>query len=140
VIAGTIRTGGAGDVDAVLALWSSSAPRPGPTDDPSGLAILLDRDPSALIVAEANGRIVGSLVAGFDGWRANLYRLAVARPHRREGIARSLVAEAERRSAEAGARRMSALVLGSDEGAASFWRAAGYLHDPAMTRFVRAAG
>jgi ribosomal protein S18 acetylase RimI-like enzyme len=136
----SVRTGDAGDVDALLALWSESAPRPGPTDDPSGIAVLLERDPDALIVAELDGRIVGSLIAGFDGWRANLYRLAVASSHRRKGIARSLVAEAERRFAEGAARRVSTLVLARDERAASFWQAAGYAHDPVMTRFVRATG
>ena len=35
--------------------------------------------------------IVGSVIAGWDGWRCHLYRLAVAPARRREGIGRALL-------------------------------------------------
>jgi ribosomal protein S18 acetylase RimI-like enzyme len=34
---------------------------------------------------------VGTLVAAWDGWRGNMYRLAVLPEHRRAGIGRELV-------------------------------------------------
>jgi ribosomal protein S18 acetylase RimI-like enzyme len=85
----------------------------------------------------AGGRLVGTIVAGWDGWRGNLYRLAVLPSARRRGIALRLVAEAERRLAEKGAIRPSALVMSGHDPAVALWVAAGYAHDPRVGRFVR---
>ena len=72
--------------------------------------------------------IVGSIIAGWDGWRAALYRLAVAPAYRRRGIATMLVTEAERLlRTEQGARRMH-LIASRPGGATaeSFWTSARY--------------
>jgi ribosomal protein S18 acetylase RimI-like enzyme len=47
---------------------------------------LIADSPAALLIAECDGEVVGALIAGWDGWRGNLYRLAVRQGHRREGI------------------------------------------------------
>ena len=62
------------------------AAEPTSTDSSEAVAVLLARDPGALIVAEADGEIVGSVVAGWDGWRGSVYRLAVAERYRRAGL------------------------------------------------------
>jgi len=97
---------------------------------------LIAHDPEALRVAEVDGRVVGTLVAGFDGWRGQMYRLAVQPDARRVGIARSLVIDAEASLRQRGARRISALVL-ADEIARAFWRAVGYDEDEDDRRFVK---
>jgi ribosomal protein S18 acetylase RimI-like enzyme len=76
-------------------------------------------DPEALIAAESEDEIVGSVIAGFDGWRGNLYRLAVHPKLRRQGLARALVAEAEGRLAARGAKRITALVVAEHSDAKS---------------------
>ena len=38
---------------------------------------LIADSPAALLVAERDGEIVGVLIAAWDGWRGNMYRLAV---------------------------------------------------------------
>jgi ribosomal protein S18 acetylase RimI-like enzyme len=105
-------------------------------DDEPAIARLLDSDPEALLVAEDRGVIVGTLVATWDGWRGNMYRLAVAPARRRRGIARALVRRGEERLRGKGARRITALVA-SDDVAASVWRGLGYSHDETVARFVR---
>ena len=50
----------------------------------------------ALLVAIRQGSIVGSIIGGWDGWRGNIYRLAVAPEARRAGLARRLVDAGER--------------------------------------------
>jgi ribosomal protein S18 acetylase RimI-like enzyme len=61
----------------VLELWTRAAVGPGATDDAEALRALLSSDPEALLVAEAEGRLVGALIIAWDGWRANMYRLSV---------------------------------------------------------------
>jgi ribosomal protein S18 acetylase RimI-like enzyme len=89
------------------------------------------------VVAELHGQLIGSVLGAFDGWRGNLYRLAVHPDHRRRGVARALVAEVEKRLLLQGARRVNALVEHDHPWATEFWQAAGYELDPRMVRYVR---
>lgn len=132
-----VRAGGRDDVRQVLALWRESREWTGTTDDPAGLTALLEHDPRALLVAERDGRIVGSLIAAWDGWRGNVYRLTVHPSYRRQGIARRLVVAGEERLRAVGARRISALVWSEGDRAVDVWAAAGYEHDRGVGRFVK---
>jgi ribosomal protein S18 acetylase RimI-like enzyme len=132
-----IRSADPGDFGAVLALWQQVPGRGSVTEDEAALAALLEQDGDALLVVEREGQLVGSLVAVWDGWRGNLYRLAVHPHHRREGIAAALVRRGEERLRELGARRITALVERDDPAAMKFWRDAGYEHDAAAARLVR---
>jgi ribosomal protein S18 acetylase RimI-like enzyme len=124
----------------VLAVWLAAGAVPSVTDDAASLHRLLAVSGDGLLVAELRGRVVGTLIAGWDGWRGNLYRLAVLPEHRRRGVARRLVAEGERRLAEKGARRASALVVGVEAPAMAFWHAAGVQLDARMERVVKPLG
>jgi ribosomal protein S18 acetylase RimI-like enzyme len=131
------RSGTEHDIDAVLALWSSAGAAPGATDTRAALEGLLLRDPAGLLLAECEGALTGSLIAVWDGWRGNMYRLTVRGERRREGIATALVQEGERRLQRRGASRLSAIVSSDDPVAPRFWRAAGYEQQAERTRFVR---
>jgi ribosomal protein S18 acetylase RimI-like enzyme len=132
----TIRAASAADVDAIVAFWSDEA-EPTVADDRISLARLFERDAGALLVAERDGAIVGTLVAAWDGWRGNMYRLAVLSPSRRAGIAMALVRAGEERLIGLGAQRITALVVGAHDDATGFWMAAGYEHDVRMARYVK---
>jgi ribosomal protein S18 acetylase RimI-like enzyme len=133
-----IRAGTAGDIDAVLGVWAQARSAAAQTrDDPEAVKQLLERDPGALLVAEADGEVVGVLIAGWDGWRGNIYRLAVLPSHRREGIARQLVEAGHERLRAQGAHRVTALVGGEEGAAQRLWRATGYQRDEFVHRFVR---
>ena len=126
------------DVEEVLGLWGAARSRYSST--PDTLAVirrLRERDPEALLVARHRGRVVGTLIAAWDGWRGNMYRLAVAEDHRRQGIGLALVRAGERRLWQCGARRVTALVGAEDEDATALWRAADYEHDRLVSRFVK---
>jgi ribosomal protein S18 acetylase RimI-like enzyme len=125
------------EVDHVSRLWRDSGRRAGATDDRPALTALLKRDPEALLVAELDGRMVGSLIATWDGWRGNMYRLTVHPSLRRKGIARRLVEAGEKRLRAAGARRITALVWTEDSRAVRIWLTAGYEHDAGTGRFVK---
>lgn len=93
--------------------------------------------PASLLVAEANGRLVGAVIAAWDGWRGNIYRLAVDDQYRRQGIGLQLTQAAEDYLRGCGVRRITALVAYDDGVAGSFWDAAGYPRDAEIGRRVR---
>lgn len=114
------------DVDAVLAFWADATTVESATDDVDGLTTLLARAPGSLILAVDDDGIVGTVIAGFDGWRAAMYRIAVRPSYRRHGLGRALVAEAERALCEQGARRFHMIVQRDAAPANAFWQAVGY--------------
>jgi ribosomal protein S18 acetylase RimI-like enzyme len=130
-----IRPAGPADIPAVLSLWSDAA-APTTTDDPEAVGALLERDPGALLIAESSGRIVGSVIAAWDGWRGSVYRIAVAPPFRRRGLGRRLLHEAEDRLRRVGARRVHAIVVGTDPQALGFWEASDWVCQPSQLRFT----
>jgi ribosomal protein S18 acetylase RimI-like enzyme len=88
-------------------------------------------------VAVIEDRIVGSLIATFDGWRGHIYRLAVLPEYRRRGIARELVAHAEGVFSNRKVTRVIAQVENDHPWAMAFWAAAGYIQDYRIVRFYK---
>ncbi|GEJ99013.1 GNAT family N-acetyltransferase [Streptomyces sp. NPDC003388] len=125
------------DLDAVLAFWRTAAEGTSISDDRAGVERLVARDPGALILAEVEGELAGTVIAGFDGWRCHLYRLAVDPGRRRQGIGSALLAAAEERFAVLGGRRADAMVLVRNETAHHAWRAAGYGPEERWRRWVK---
>ena len=122
-----LRTATTDDVAEILAFWTDATAEPSSTDDVAGVEHLLAHAPGALIVAVDGGTIVGTVIAGWDGWRGTLYRLAVAPSHRRRGIASALVDDAEQHLHACGARRMHLIVsTAGGPTAVDFWAAARY--------------
>jgi ribosomal protein S18 acetylase RimI-like enzyme len=135
-VALSLRTGRSVDLEDVLRLWSDAGSVATSTDDLPSLARLVARDPAALVVAEDDGVIVGSVIAGWDGWRGSIYRLAVSPAHRRAGLGAQLLAEAERRLTDQGAVRLQAIVDDEDPGATGFWQSTGWEQQSHRLRFV----
>jgi ribosomal protein S18 acetylase RimI-like enzyme len=136
-----IRLARADDAAALLALWHEACSSPSVTDDVESVRGAIGRQGSAVLVAEdGDGRIIGSLIAAWDGWRGNMYRLAVLPDRRRERIATALVREGERRLEGAGARRLAAVVLDGEAAAAAFWASAGYVLQAEAGRFTKSFG
>ncbi len=132
----TIRPGRLSDVESVLHLWSTAA-EPTHTDDAASLTALIRRDPAALIVAEDDSSIVGSVIAGWDGWRGSVYRLVVASSHRRLGLGRRMLRRAEERLSAEGAVRLQAIVVETEPQAVGFWHASGWEQQVHRLRFVK---
>ncbi|MBT2235379.1 GNAT family N-acetyltransferase [Nonomuraea sp. NEAU-A123] len=132
-----IRHAELGDVPAVLDFWLLAAEGTDRRDSPDKVVALIERDPEALLIAELDGQLAGTLIAGWDGWRAHLYRLAVHPSHRRKGIATTLLAAAESRFTAFGAFRADAMVLDSNVSAQGAWSAAGYTPQPEWSRWVK---
>jgi ribosomal protein S18 acetylase RimI-like enzyme len=136
-ITAQLRTGTLEDVEAVLDLWRRAEASPSSTESAEDVRGLLARDPEALILAEAAGEIVGSLIVGWDGWRATFYRLAVDPAHRRHGLATALVRAGEAHFRALGAHRLNAIAESHKPGAMAFWASAGYELQTSRSRFVK---
>ncbi|MEV0393935.1 GNAT family N-acetyltransferase [Polymorphospora rubra] len=134
----SLRPATGADIPDLLAFWQAAAEDAHrPADTARAVEALVARDPEALILAVDGGSLVGSVIAGWDGWRCHLYRLAVAPTHRGRGIGRLLIAAAEERFRRLGGTRADAMVLVDNEPAHRAWRAAGYTPQAEWARWVK---
>jgi ribosomal protein S18 acetylase RimI-like enzyme len=133
----TIRAARPADCNGLLELWKRAGIRSNVTNEKTMLQVRLAKDRDLFLVAWHGRRMVGSLMAGWDGWRGSMARLAVDPAFRRERIARRLVERAEARLRKRGAKRIGALVFVDNTLAQTFWRAAGYVEEPTVARFVK---
>ncbi len=133
-----VRAGGVGDIGLLLDLWSVSGENAGrPDDTAEAVKALIDRDPEALVLAEVDAVLAGSVIAGWDGWRYHLYRLVVHPDYRRQGVATILLEKAEQRLVDLGALRVDAMVLDDNHLGQSVWAAGGYHRQAEWSRWVK---
>jgi ribosomal protein S18 acetylase RimI-like enzyme len=132
-----IRECRAEEAEAVLAFWREAGASPSVSDSVADIRRAILESPARFLVAEAQGRMVGSVIGSFDGWRASFYRLAVLPAYRRRGLARALVAEIESWLIRQGAKKIGALVENDRPVSMAFWQAAGYRPDPRIIRYVK---
>jgi ribosomal protein S18 acetylase RimI-like enzyme len=134
----TIRTARPAEAPAVLDLWQGARSTHATTPDRiEYVHRLLAETPGSLLVADGGGALLGTLIAAWDGWRGNMYRLVVLREHRRRGVGLALVRAGEEHLCQQGAHRITALVAHEDEVASAFWESAGYPWDRQIGRRVR---
>ena len=123
---------------AVLDLWSQAGDvLASPTDTLGEVLAAIKHSAASFLVADSGGRIVGTIIGTWDGWRGEVYRLAVSPEVRRQGVARMLVDAAEKWMADQGCHRITALVEKDHPWATGFWNAAGYELHESMSRYFR---
>ena len=88
--------------------------------------------PELFFIGRADGRLVGSCMAGYDGHRGWIYFLAVHPDSQRRGYAARLVAHAEARLRELGCPKIDLMVRDSNAAVIEFYRAIGYQRDPVV--------
>ena len=114
------------ETDAVVALWHAVG-LTRPWNDPHlDIERKLAVQPELFLVADEGGVVVGTVMAGYDGHRGWLYYLASAPDRRGEGIARTLVADAEARLRAMGCPKVQLMVRPENEAARGFYDALGY--------------
>lgn len=89
--------------------------------------------PELFLVAIEEDEIVGSLMAGYDGHRGWISRVAVKQTHRRRGIARAMFEEIERRLAALDCPKVNLQVITSNAAVVPVYERLGYLVEPRIS-------
>lgn len=128
-----------GDDAAVVALWQA-CDLTRPWNPPEGDIELCRRSGhGTLFVAEAEGRIVGTIMVGHDGHRGWVYYVAVDPARRRDGLGRILMKHAEDFLQAQGVPKIMLLIRETNTAVAAFYERLGYQLEPRllMTKSLR---
>jgi len=121
------------DEDSVLTLWRR-CDLVRPWNDPSkDIRRKLRVQPEMFLVGVLDGILVATLMAGYEGHRGWVNYLAVAPEHRRRGLGRALMTEAERLLSAIGCPKLNLQVRGGNASAIEFYRRLGYRVDDAIS-------
>jgi ribosomal protein S18 acetylase RimI-like enzyme len=128
-----IRAYRAADEDAVIDLWQRCG-LTRPWNDPrKDIQRKLRVQPELFLVGVLDGVLVGTVMAGYEGHRGWINYLGVAPEQQRRGLARALMAEAERLLRAAGCPKINLQVRNSNQGAIEFYRQIGYAIDEVVS-------
>ena len=116
------------DEPAVVALWRAVFPDDPPHHDPAAsIQLKVSVQPELFFVATRGGDLVGTIMAGFDGHRGWIYRVAVSQEHQRQGIGTALMRHAEAELIARGAPKINLQVRATNEQVVDFYRSLGYV-------------
>lgn len=127
------------DLGAVVDLWQAcglTRPWNPPARD---IAFCRASGHGELFVAESEGRVVGTVMAGHDGHRGWVYYLAVDPTRRRDGLGRRLMAEAEAWLGARSVPKVMLLIREDNDTAQGFYERLGYAQEPRvmMTKWLK---
>ncbi len=128
-----IRSFASADTESVIALWRACE-LVRPWNDPRrDIERKLEVEPELLLVGVLDGRIVGTVMAGYEGHRGWLNYLAVDPDHRGRGYGRLLVHSAEERLASRGCPKVNLQVRTENAAAIGFYQHLGYRVDDVVS-------
>ena len=97
-------------------------------DSREGIERYLLRNPGLSFVAEVEGKLVGTIMAGHDGKRGYVQHLSVADSHRRLGIATRLVNLCLKALESEGILKSHLMILPENKAAQKFWANQGWAY------------
>lgn len=121
------------DAKAVVQLWTDCelvVPWNNPYSD---IQRKIEVQPEMFLVAHSDGRIIATVMAGYDGHRGWINYLAVHPEHRRSGIGRRMMGEAERRLRAAGCPKINLQVRSTNAAVIKFYERIGFKTDDVVS-------
>jgi len=111
----------------VIALWDAVFGHKGAHNKPS-LAInkKLEVADGLFFVAILDQKVIGSVMAGYDGHRGWIYSVAVSPEHRRKGTGSQLIRFAERALANKGCMKVNLQIMEGNESVTAFYKKLGF--------------
>ena len=126
-----------GDLPAVSSIYASHVGAPLPESFSARIRRLFDEpQTSVALVAEADGRVVGYVVAEVRSWEFGsapagwVFGVSVSRDHAGKGVARALLGSAVRRLRDLGAEGLRTMVANDDVAMLRLFRSAGFVAGP----------
>jgi ribosomal protein S18 acetylase RimI-like enzyme len=111
----------------VVELWKRVFGYPDRRNEPS---LVIDKKLAAgdglLLVAVEGDRVLGTVMAGYDGHRGWIYSMAVTPERRREGIGSRLLGRAEEEMRRLGCVKVNLQIFGTNEAVKGFYEKGGY--------------
>ena len=109
-------------------LWENTAGvgLSGNDDTRKSIKLFLEKNPNTCFVAKHDENIIGTVMAGNDGRRGHIYHLMVKPEHRKNGIGKKLIAEAEKSLKKEGVRKILLVVFKDNKTGNKFWDKTGY--------------
>lgn len=114
------------DTEAVVNLWeqcSLTVPRNDPRQD---IQRKMAVQPELFLVGLLAGKVISSVMGGYDGHRGWLYYLAVDPEYQGQGLGKQIVTEIERRIKQRGCPKINLMVRTSNKKVIAFYRSLGY--------------
>lgn len=128
-----IRSFAINDEQAVIDLWTNCG-LVRPWNNPHlDIARKLSEQPELFLVVEVDGKVVGSVMAGYDGHRGWIYYLAVDPDQRGNSYGRVLVDAAEQLLLQRGCPKVNLMIRNGNERVQAFYRQLGYSTDEVVT-------
>ncbi|BBD10042.1 GNAT family acetyltransferase [Desulfovibrio ferrophilus] len=119
-----------GDQEPVIGLWRDCG-LVVPWNDPAkDIQRKLEDSPELFLVAETEGFVAGSCMAGYDGHRGWIFYMAVQPDQQGCGIARALLDHAETVLKERGCPKVELMVRDTNTKVLEFYRHLGYSDEP----------
>ena len=127
------------DYDRVMEIWTAGRlpVKPQGRDSRAQIEKQVRQRNVMFLVAEADGRVIGTVLATHDGRKGWINRLAVDASLRRRGLGRRLVLEAERRLAEAGMEIFACLIEEENTVSMAVFESLGYEKHPEIIYFAK---
>jgi ribosomal protein S18 acetylase RimI-like enzyme len=123
----TIRSYAESDEAGVVCLWREVFSDNPPWNDPKAdIRRKLDFQRELFLVGDLDGRIVATVMAGFDGHRGWVHLVAVSPDCRHQGFGKRMMGEAEMRLRQIGCTKINLQVRASNHGVVSFYEKLGY--------------
>ena len=124
----TIRAMTIDDYEEVYALWMSikGFSMRSLDDSRDGVARFLKRNPDASVVAVADGKVVGSILCGYDGRRGCLYHVCVREDYRRQGIGKAMAVYCMKALEKEAISKVSLIAFTQNDIGNAFWKEIGW--------------
>ena len=130
------------DYEGVAAVWKEVEMWPHIGEDRAWYEAALQRNPGCGFVWRDAGRIVATVIAGWDGFRGSIFHLGVLESHRNRGLGSALLAAAEKKLKDMGIFQINIMVYEQNGFAESLYCRRGYERSPVKVlrkRFSHAA-
>ena len=116
------------DYEDVYALWMSikGFAMRSLDDSRDGVLRFLKRNPDTSVVAVEDGKIVGSILCGFDGRRGCLYHVCVHENYRRQGIGKAMVVYCMIALEKEAISKVSLIAFTQNDIGNAFWKEIGW--------------